>query len=91
VWRGGTLNMSFAGFPASLVVFRTRREIPWTKSLEWYAERARSTDLEYFDYALLNGAEPVHGAMSGLSLLIPRTREGRWRLYQWPIPPPDEG
>jgi hypothetical protein len=63
-------------------VFRKRSEVPWTRSLEWFAERARSTDLEYFDYALLNGAEQVHGAMSGLSLLVPRTREGRWRLYQ---------
>lgn len=82
VLRGGTLNMSFAGFPASLVVYRTRARMPWTGGLEWFAERAQAADLEYFDYALLNGGEQVHGAMRTVPNLIPRTREGRWRLYQ---------
>lgn len=82
VLHGGTLNMSFAGFPASLVVYRTRPERPWTGELEWFAERAQATDLAYFDYALLNGGDQMHGAMSSVPHLIPRTREGRWRLYQ---------
>jgi hypothetical protein len=82
VLHGGTLNFTFAVFPASLVVYRTSPLRPWTRNLEWFAERATPADLDQFDYALLNGGDALHGTMGTVPQLLPRTHEGRWRLYQ---------
>ena len=82
VMRGATLNFSFAGFAPSLVVYRERFRKPWTVSLEWFAERLKRSDLQYFDYAILNGGERVHKAFSSQPELQPATHAGRWRLYR---------
>jgi hypothetical protein len=80
--RGATLNFSFAGFAPSLVVYRQPIRKPWTLSLEWFAERLKRSDLQYFDYAILNGAERVHDAFASQPELQPATHAGRWRLYR---------
>jgi hypothetical protein len=82
VVRGGALNFSFAGFAPSPVVYRQRKAQPWTPNLVWFAERVQKSDLGYFDYALLNGPDPVHAAFAAEASLAPRTSSGRWRLYQ---------
>lgn len=82
VMRGASLNFSFAGFAPSLVVYRERFRKPWTVSLEWFAERLKRTDLQYFDYAILNGSERVHQAFASQPELQPETHTGRWRLYR---------
>jgi hypothetical protein len=82
VVRGASLNFSFAGFAPSLVVYRESFRKPWTVSLEWFAERLERSDLQYFDYAILNGAERVHRTFSAQPELQPQTHAGRWRLYR---------
>jgi hypothetical protein len=81
VLHGGRLNMSFAGFAPSLVVYRQRRPVPWTPNLDWFAERVRRDDFSHFDYALINGSAEVHAQATGLPL-VAVTDAGRWRLYR---------
>ncbi len=82
VLRGGELNFSFADFGPSLVVYRQRRVLPWTSGLEWFPEKARKSDFQFFDYSLINADEKLHGALGSESVITPITREGRWRLYK---------
>jgi hypothetical protein len=82
VLHGGQLNFSFAHFAPSLVVFRDLGHRRWTVGLEWFAERVQASDLAFFDYALINGNEAVHGRISTLPGLRPVTEHGRWRLYR---------
>jgi len=79
--RGGSLNFSFSEFPTSLVV-DTRGENPWTQGLEWNPKWVRKSDLEHFDFALVQGDAAAHAKMTTLGLLEPVTRQGRWRLYR---------
>ena len=81
VLHGGRLNLSFAGFAPSLVVYRQRRPAPWTRNLDWFAQRVRRDDFSHFDYALINGGAEVHAQMAGLPL-VAVTDAGRWRLYR---------
>jgi hypothetical protein len=82
VYRGGELNFSLADFGPSLVVYRKRRYKPWTAGLEWFPERVRVKDFQYFDYALINGSDELHAQLAGLALLEPVTNQARWRLYR---------
>ena len=82
VFHGGQLNFSFADFVPSLVVFRDMGHRRWTLGLEWFVERVQSSDLAFFDYALINGDEAVHGGISRLRGFRPVTEHGRWRLYR---------
>jgi hypothetical protein len=86
VLRGGTLNFSFAQFAPSLVVFRSPRQTPWTRGLEWHSERFRPADLRHFDHALVNAEEPVHRRFSALPGVSPVTAGGPWRLYRIEVP-----
>jgi hypothetical protein len=82
LYKGGELNFSFADFGPSLVVYRQRRVIPWTSGLEWFPEKVRRSDFQYFDYALINADEKLHAALSSEPILKSITQEGRWRLYK---------
>jgi hypothetical protein len=82
VFKGGTLNLSFASFPTSLVVFRSERPTPWTPKLYWYPERLRATDLDYFDYVIVNGTPGTHRAVMREWRFVPLTTTGSWRLYR---------
>jgi hypothetical protein len=81
VLHGGRLNFSFAHFVPSLVVFRDLGHRRWTPGLEWFPERMQASDLTFFDYALVNGNEAVHGRFSTLPGIRGVTQHGRWRLY----------
>ncbi len=80
-YRGAELNFSFAEHGSGLVSFRRRRKIPWTRSLEWYAELIRPSDYRHFDYVLVNGAEDIQGYFLKIPELKPLTCSGRWRIY----------
>ena len=82
VFHGGQLNFSFADFVPSLVVFRDMNHRRWTLGLEWFAERVQASDLTFFDHALINGDEAIHGRISRLPGLRSVTEHGRWRLYR---------
>jgi len=82
VVRGGQLNFSFAEFAPMAVVYKAPRARPWTRGLEWYAERASRSDLSHFDYALVNGEARQHALLGGLAELTPVTGPSRWRLYR---------
>jgi hypothetical protein len=82
VMKGGGLNFTFAEFPSCLVVYKKPTRPPWTVGLEWFPERVKESDLAYFDFALINGDEQVHGITGSNPGLQPVTREGRWRLYR---------
>jgi len=82
VLRGGELNFSFADFGPSLVVYRQRRVLPWTSALEWFPEKARKSDFQFFDYSLINADENLHAALSAEPMITPITRKGRWRSYK---------
>ena len=82
VYKGGTLNFSFASFPTSIVVFRSDRPTPWTPRLYWYPDRLRATDLDHFDYVIVNGTPGAHRAAMTAWPFVPLTTTGRWRLYR---------
>jgi hypothetical protein len=82
VYRGGELNFSFADFGPSLVIYREPRRLQWTPGLEWFPERAKKSDLLFFDYAIVSGDERLHDAVRQDPALIPVTSAGRWRLYK---------
>ncbi|MEW5901257.1 MAG: hypothetical protein AB1715_07340 [Acidobacteriota bacterium] len=82
VYRGGELNFSFADFGPSLVVYRQRRMIPWTNGLEWFPEKAKKSDLQFFDFALISGDDKIHETVAKNADLQPLTLTGRWRSYK---------
>jgi len=82
VLKGGQLNFSFADFVPSPVVFRDLGHRRWTLGLEWFAERVLTSDLAFFDYALVNGNEAVHERFTRLFGVPAMTGQGRWRLYR---------
>ena len=83
VLKGGTLAFSFASFSTSLVVFRSDLPPPpWTPKLYWYPDRLRSTDLDHFDYVIVNGPPDVHEGVVAWRRLVPVTTTGSWRLYR---------
>ncbi len=81
VLRGGTLNFSFASYPTSLVVFRSSQPPRWTPKLYWFPNHLRSTDLDHFDYVIVNGSPRVHELFARWRV-TPVTTTGRWRLYR---------
>jgi hypothetical protein len=82
VVRGGQLNFSFAEFAPMGVVYRTPRARPWTRGLEWFAERVTRSDFSHFDYALVNAEGWWHSSLAASGALTPVTGQGRWRLYR---------
>ena len=83
VLRGGRLNFSFAELAPMAVVYKAPRSSrPWTRGIEWVAERAKRSDLRYFDYAIVNGDASQHAAVAALAELTPVTADGAWRLYR---------
>ena len=82
VFKGGTPSFSFASFPTSLVVFRSERPTPWTPQLYWFPRRLRATDLDHFDYVIINGAPGEHRAVTTAWRFQPLTTTGSWRLYR---------
>jgi len=82
VYRGGELNFSFADFGPSLVIYRTPRQLAWTSGLEWFPERAKKSDLMFFDYAIVSGNDRLHETVRQDPVLIPLTTEGHWRCYR---------
>ncbi len=82
VLKGGTLNFSFAEFAPCLVVYKSQFIRPWTGGLEWYPKRVRTTDLDYFKFALINATEGQHRFWTKQPRLTPVTSNGRWRLYR---------
>jgi len=82
VLKGGGLNFTFAEFPSCLVVYKKPKPPPWSAGLEWFPERVKESDLNYFDFALINGDEQLHLVTEKQPRLRPVTREGRWRLYR---------
>lgn len=91
VLKGCTLNLSFADFAPSPVVFRTRRDNPWTYGLEWYAEWVTDDDFQHFDSVLINTTAAEHRRFAARPYLQPVTRKGRWRLYRVTGRPTGEG
>ena len=55
---------------------------PWSPGLEWAPQLLRSTDLEYFDFALVHAPPDLTaGFMAQESRLTPLTAEAPWRLF----------
>ena len=79
--KGVVPNFSFAEHGSSIVAYTRRREIPWTRSLEWFAERVRHEDIAHFDYVLVVGNDDLQARFARFSGLVPLTRRGRCRLY----------
>ncbi len=86
VLKGGMLNFSFAEFSPCLVVFKDSSPKPWTGGLEWFPRLVKESDLQYFDYALINGTDQMHSVTRAQSRLVPVTTKGRWRLYRVKAP-----
>ncbi|MCX7984879.1 MAG: hypothetical protein N3A63_08260 [Bacteroidetes bacterium] len=83
VFRNAELNFSFALHQSGIVrLTDTTIAKQWTPGLEWFAERVRFEDFDYFDYALINAPEDLHNALTMLPLLKQITTTGRWRLYK---------
>jgi hypothetical protein len=88
VYRGGELNFSFADFAPSLVVYKARRQAPWTSGLEWFGEAVQPRDLAYFDYAIVNAPAEQQARAAVTPGFMPVTDHGRWRLYRLGKVPP---
>jgi len=82
VFKGGTLNFSFAEFSPCLVVYKRPFRRPWTGGLEWVPGRLKESDLDFFDFALVGGNEKVHGTTLANSRMKAVTKDGVWRLYR---------
>jgi hypothetical protein len=83
VWRGGELNFSFADFAPSPVVYKTGRIPTWTNGLDWYPDLVQQSDLEQFDYALVNADDAMHRSFVERFAVAPAVSDqGRWRLYR---------
>jgi len=80
--KGCSLSFSFADFSSSLVTFKDRSEKPWTRYIEWFPERLKVSDLQYFDYALVNGFDNLHDQIRSQEHFEPMNKDGRWRLYK---------
>jgi hypothetical protein len=80
--KGCRLNSSFARFPSSLVVFKQHLRPLWTKNLEWYPALIKKSDMDYFDFVILNGFEKSQLYFQKSLQLKPVTHYGLWRLYQ---------
>jgi hypothetical protein len=80
-FKGSELNFTFAEHGSGLVTYRRRREIPWTRDLEWRAELIQPTDYGHFDYVLVNGAADIQAYFLRIPELERLTSSGRWQLY----------
>jgi hypothetical protein len=80
--KGGSSNFSFARFPASPVVVREVRESPWTDGLEWYPDRLRRSDLDHFDFVLVNAPAARLEEFPRRAPVEPVTQTDPWRLYR---------
>jgi hypothetical protein len=80
--RGGELSFSFAEHASGLVSYRQQREVRWTRSLEWFSDRLKPSDLTSFDVVLVNGDEGVHARFARTPGVQPLTTSGRFRLYR---------
>lgn len=84
VVKGGRLNFSFARLPSCLVVYKNPESPPWTVGLEWYPQRVKESDLNYFDFVIINATEKDHELFRTTLRLGSVTSEGRWRVYRTP-------
>lgn len=83
VLRGGELNFSFVDFAPSPVVYKTRRSPTWTVGLEWFAQRVQRSDLDQFDYALVNADDSTHRRFTDHFRVSPVTDQGHWRPHRF--------
>jgi hypothetical protein len=82
VYKGGELNFSFAEHYSGLVAYRSRRDVRWTRGLDWNGEKVKRSDFAYFDYLLVNGEDKDFLTLNGFSELSSVPGRGRWRLYK---------
>ena len=82
VYKGGELNFSFAEHYSGLVAYRGKRNKPWTRTLEWFAEELKREDFQYFDYVIVNGEPRDHMILSSFPEIVPLSKLGRWRAYR---------
>lgn len=88
LYKKAQLSFSFADLGRSLVAYKELTLHGWTPMLEWHAERAKDSDLKYFDYAVVGGGAEVHSKLAASSVFLPVTRQGHWRLYKIMQTPP---
>jgi hypothetical protein len=86
--HGGSLSFSFTEHAVGLVRNRQPRRIPWTIGTEWYADRAKSSDFQYFDVVLVRAKLDHHRQLSERQDIRPVTTSGAWRLYRVVRPRP---
>ncbi len=82
VLKGASVNFSFSRFPAFLVVVREVRDSPWTNALEWYPDRLRRSDLDHFDFVLVNAPAARLEEFPRRAPVEPVTQTDPWRLYR---------
>ena len=82
VLKGASVSFSFARFPAFLVVVREAHDPPWTNALEWYPDRLRRSDLDHFDFVLVNAPAARLDEFPRRAPVEPVTQTDPWRLYR---------
>src|SRR5690606_27187088 len=79
--RGASTHFDFSEHGTALIR-GGQRPTSWTRGLEWFPERVRSTDFAHFDVALVGAAPDYHerviARLPGLTAL---TESGLSRLY----------
>lgn len=83
VFRGSSLNFSFAEHYSGLVALREKRTDYRSSHLLFYPEDVQAHDFQSVDFVLVSGEKNVHYWISRFSdRLKPVTFGGNWRLYR---------
>ncbi len=77
LYRGAVLHFSFADHATSPVVFK---DLP--RRIPYHPRQVRTSDLRNHDFAIVGASPEIHQRLEAEQALVPRTREGNWRLYE---------
>ena len=79
--HGGDLAFSFAEHSSSIVAYRERRKVAWTRALEWLPERVTKRDVQLFDCILVNGTPAQQAGFAQAWGRESAIRHGFFRVY----------
>lgn len=79
--KGIVPNFSFTLFPSVPMQVAVKTAPKWTSGLEWYPSHFKASDLDYFDYVLVNANSETHQRFAQEFVVVPVVNDGYWRLY----------
>lgn len=80
--NGADINFSFARHGTSLISYSDSFEEQWTTGLEWFPEYTKKSDIEMFDYVIVNALPHYHKSLMQHPQLRYESGGSRWVLYK---------